>query len=322
VTKSTRPAVVLLGAQRFDPSLGAAVSELGVAGRIATITAGWQEREPEDEELSAHLGGRTVNLRLHARGDELFREDPSLRDAHRERQGSLRHRQDFYRIRLEHELEADRVIRGRAAPPEILAEQVQASLDGIRELDQWHLQLCARIRTEFEAHWDLANRPSVVRHRAEVAEILAGCDAIAIAGGHVATLVNRLVLFGIADLVQHRTVFAWSAGAMAISDRVVLFHDAPPQGPGASEILDAGLGLIPNVVVLPEPERRLHLDRKDRVQRLVRRFEPAVCLALPARSRVTWRDGVFSSAHDVVQLRATGRATPFMPRARRSLVPG
>ena len=104
MTKTPRPAVVLLGAQRFDPSLGAAVSELGVTGRIAIITAGWQEREAEDEELSAHLGGRTVNLRLHARSDELFREDPALRDAHRERQASLRHRQDFYRIRLEHEL--------------------------------------------------------------------------------------------------------------------------------------------------------------------------------------------------------------------------
>ena len=317
MTKTPRPAVVLLGAQRFDPSLGAAVSELGVAGRIATITAGWQERESEDEELSAHLGDRTVNLRLHARGDELFREDPELRDAHRERQGSLRHRQDFYRIRLEHELEADRVIRSRAAPPEILAEQVQASLDGIRELDQWHLALCARIRTEFEARWDLANRPAVMRHRREIAEILDGCEAIAIAGGHVATLINRLSVFGFADLVQHRTVFAWSAGAMAISDRVVLFHDSPPQGPGASEILDAGLGLIPGVVVLPEPEHRLHLDRKDRVQRLVRRFEPAICLALPARSRVTWRDGVFSSAHDVMQLRASGRAIPFAARSRK-----
>ncbi len=309
---------MLLGAQRFDPSLGAAVSELEVTGRIAIITAGWQERESEDDELSAHLDGRVVNLRLHQRGEEVFREDAELRDAHRDRQGSLRHRQDFYRIRLEHELEADRVIRQRAAPPEILEEQMQASLDAIRELDVWHLKLCARIRTEFESRWDVLNRPSIARHRRELADILAGCDAVAIAGGHVATLVNRLVLFGIADLIQNHTVFAWSAGAMAISERVVLFHDAPPQGPGASEVLDAGLGLVRGVVVFPEPERRLHLDEKDRVQRLVRRFDPAVCLALPARSRVTWRDGVFSSAQGVLQLRATGKTVPFAARRRAS----
>ncbi len=307
---------MLLGAQRFDPSLGAAVSELGVTGRVAIITAGWQEREPEDDELSAHLDGRVVNLRLHQRGEEVFREDAELRDAHRDRQGSLRHRQDFYRIRLEHELEADRVIRQRAAPPEILEEQMQASLDAIRELDVWHLKLCARIRTEFEERWDVINRPSIARHRRELADILAGCDAVAIAGGHVATLVNRLVLFGVADLIHNHTIFAWSAGAMAISERVVLFHDSPPQGPGASEVLDAGLGIVRGVVVLPEPERRLHLDERDRVQRLVRRFEPAACLALPARSRVTWRDGVFSSPQGVLLLRATGRSVPFASRRR------
>src|SRR5258708_6486490 len=106
---ATRPsAIVLLGAQRFDPSLGAAVAALGVKGRIATITAGWQEREDDDDDLVQHLDGRVVNLRLHARAEEVFGEDPELRDAHRGRQDSLRPRQDFYRIRLEHALDADR----------------------------------------------------------------------------------------------------------------------------------------------------------------------------------------------------------------------
>ena len=121
MSKKPPSAVVLLGAQRFEPTLGAAVAELGVNGRIAIITAGWQERESEDDELTAHLGRRTVNLRLHARGEELFAADPELRAAHRERQDALRHRQDFYRIRLEHELEADRVIRQRVAPAEIVS---------------------------------------------------------------------------------------------------------------------------------------------------------------------------------------------------------
>ncbi|HWE24492.1 MAG TPA: hypothetical protein VG496_11210, partial [Myxococcales bacterium] len=86
MTAKSPSAVVLLGAQRFEPTLGAAVAELGVTGRIATITAGWQERELEDEELSEHLGRRTVNLRLHGRGEELFAADPELQAAHRERQ--------------------------------------------------------------------------------------------------------------------------------------------------------------------------------------------------------------------------------------------
>ncbi len=306
-----QPAIILLGAQRFDPTLGDAVAEVGVTGRVATITAGWQERESEDEDLAEHLEGRTINLRLHARGEEVFREDPELREAHRERQSSLRHRQDFYRIRLEHEIEADHTIRQRAAPPEILAEQVEASLDGIRDLDAWHLGLCARIRSEFDDEWRLRERHSIAKHRAEIDEILAGCQAVAIAGGHVATLLNRLFLFGIADLVRGMHLFAWCGGAMAVTERVVLFHDSPPQGPGVSEVLDAGLGLIDGVVVFPEPERRLQLDKTERVQRLARRFSPAACLALPERSRVTWRDGQILSSHGVISLQDDGTCVPF-----------
>jgi len=313
VTPKGPSAVVLLGAQRFEPTLSEAVSALGVTGRIATITAGWQERELEDEELSEHLGRRTVNLRLHTRGEELFAADAELRAAHRERQEALRHRQDFYRIRLEHQLEADHVIRQRSAPQEILAEQTEASIDSIRELDRWHLAQCAREHEAFEARWRLRERATVARHRQELSRVVADCAAIAVAGGHVVTLINRMNLFGIGEMAAGRIVFAWSAGAMAVSEQVVLFHDDPPQGPGASEVLDTGLGLCPGVVVFPEPEKRLRLDRKDRVARMARRFSPAYCLALPARSRVTWCAGKFEGSHGVQWMRADGEAVPFEP---------
>jgi hypothetical protein len=309
----SKKAVVLLGAQRFDPTLAAAVSELGIKGRIATITAGWQERESEDEELNAHLQNRTVNLKLHARGDEVFLEDTELRDAHRERQDVLRHRQDFYRIRLEYELECDRVIRQRNAPAEIMAEQAEAGNDTVRELDRAHLANCVMQHTAFNEGWRLHERPSVKKHRDELAEIIDDCDAIAIAGGHVATLINRLALFGIGPLCKGKTVFAWSGGAMAVSERVVLFHDDPPQGPGATEVLDAGLGLCPGAVFFPEPEKRLKLEQKDRMARLTRRFNPAQCLLLPARSRVTYRNGQFTNAQGVLRLRPTGDVALFEP---------
>jgi hypothetical protein len=299
-------AVVVLGAQRFDPTLGAAVAELGVKGRIATITAGWQERESEDDELRAHLGGRTVNLELHARGERVFAEDPELRDAHRERQDVLRHRQDFYRIRLEYEMECDRIISQRTAPPEILAEQAELSTQALRELDRAHLANCVMQHTAFKEGWRLHERPSVAKHRAEIAGLVEDCEAIAIAGGHVATLLNRLTLFGIGELAAGRTVFAWSAGAMAVSERVVLFHDDPPQGPGASEVLDAGLGLVPSAVFFPEPEKRLRIADQERMHKLYRRFAPAQCLLLPARSRVTFRDGNLSSPHGVLKIRPSG----------------
>lgn len=300
-------AVVLLGAQRFDPTLAAAMSKQFITGRVALITAGWQEREAEDDDLREHLAPReTVNLLLHARGEQLFRDDPELRAAHRERQEALRHRQDFYRIRVEQALEAERIIRKRPAPPDIAREQRQASIDAIRELDAWHLANCARLHAEFEKRWAPSERPALVKQRREIASLLEGCAAIAIAGGHVATLINRLFLFGLDQLAGKRTIFAWSGGAMAVTDRVVLFHDDPPQGPGASEVLDRGLGLVPQVVALPQPEQRLQLDRTDRVRIMAQRFAPALCIALPARSSVVYREGSFSRSDGVVELREDG----------------
>ena len=309
--RPTPRAVVLLGAQRFEPSLGAAVAELGIKGKIATITAGWQEREAEDEDLDEHLGGKAVNLLLHERGEDVFRRDAELLDAHRKRQETLRHRQDFYRIRLGYELEAQTVIRQRHAPEAILADEASASIEAIRDLDDWHLQKCAAVRQAFEAQYAPSLRPAVTEHMEELRAIVRECDAIAIGGGHVATLLNRLELFRIADLVEKRCVFAWCGGAMVISDRVVLFHDSPPQGAGAAEVLDAGLGLVPGTVVLPQPEERLRLDDAERVRLMARRFDPAVCLAMPARSRITWASRRFTSVHGVMGLMQDGTTVPL-----------
>lgn len=304
--------IVLLGAQRFDPTLGVTVEALDLrAGRIAVITAGWQERESEDADLAEHLGERTVNLRLHRRAEEVFQNDKELASAHRRRQSLLRHKQDFYRIRLEHALEANHVIRQRTAPPEILAEEQEASLGAIRLLDEYHLAQCRRVHEDFEAETNLSERPWIVRHRRQLAHVLGECVAVAIAGGHVATLLNRLRLFGIRELVADKPVFAWSAGAMAIAERVVLFHDSPPQGPGASEVLDRGLGLVRGVVVLPQPETRLRLNDPERVSVLARRFAPARCLAFPARAHLTVQGGALERPSDVLWLREDGEVAPF-----------
>lgn len=316
---SSNRTVVLLGAQRFDPSLGGAVAALGLGDeRVAIITAGWQERESEDSDLHEHLGQRTVNLRLHARSEEVFHNDEPLAAAHRRRQVLLRHKQDFYRVRLEHSLEANHVIRQRKAPLQILEEEQAASIGAIRMLDDYHLGQCARVHEEFEAETGLLERPWIARHRRQLAHLLSGCAAVAIAGGHVASLLNRMRLFGIHDLIGDRPVFAWSAGAMAIAERVVLFHDSPPQGPGAAEVLDRGLGLVPEVVPLPQPETRLRLHDPERVSVLARRFAPARCLAFPARAHVTWTrpgsptgPGVFARPSEVLVLAEDGRVTAF-----------
>jgi hypothetical protein len=299
-------AIVLLGVQRFDPTLGDCVKALGVDGPIATITAGWAEREQEDTDLHEHLQKKTVNLRLYQRAEQAFARDRPLARAHRHKQEVLRHKQDFYRVRLEHELAANHVIRQRKAPPEILAEEEHSSIDAIRMLDEYHLAQCQRVHDEFEAEHKPLEHEAIAIHHRELGKILDRCAALCIAGGHVATILNRLRLFGIADLIDGQPVFAWTAGAMAIANKVVLYHDNPPQGFGAAEVLDRGLTWIDNVVPLPQIETRLKIDDTDRISVLARRFAPALCLGFPARAHVTFVEGKFERPERVMKLNEDG----------------
>jgi hypothetical protein len=285
------PYVVLLGAQRFDSTLSSIVRRLECEGPFALITAGWRDREDEDERLRNHLECETVNLRLYHRADDVLARDPELAEAHRAKQTKLRHKQDFYRIRLEHELAAVHVIRQRRAPSDVLAEEEQASIAAIRQLDAHHLAQCRRVNAEYEAATRPLERPVVREQIQELREALAPCKAIAIAGGHVAALLNRMRLFGITDLIEGRPVFAWSGGGMVVSEQLVLFHDSPPQGRGASEILDEGLGLVRKVLSFPQPDIRLRMDDAARISLLGRRFAPAKCLAMPEGAFVVVRDG-------------------------------
>lgn len=302
--------VVLLGAQRFDSTLGSIVRRLECDGPFALITAGWRDREDEDERLRAHLECETVNLRLYHRADDVLARDPELAAAHRAKQTKLRHKQDFYRIRLEHELAAVHVIRQRRAPPDVLAEEEQASIAAIRQLDAHHFAACRRVNAEYEAAMRPLERPVVREHCDELREQLAGCKAIAIAGGHVAALLNRMRMFGIAELIEDRPVFAWSGGGMVISEQLVLFHDSPPQGRGASEVLDEGLGLVQNVLPFPHPDIRLRLDDPSRISLLARRFAPAKCLAMPEGAYVVVGDGLEQPSL-VTVLRQDGSCVPL-----------
>jgi hypothetical protein len=310
------PPLVLLGPQRFDPVLRGAVDELGVAGPIAAVTAGWQEREGEDEELRDHLGGRTVNLRLYARCEEAFAADPELFAAHRDRQNQLRDLQRLYRLRLDHALAGARELqREREADPEIVEPERRAALAAVRALDARQLARVAAIDRRFEERWRPAERPAVARHRRELAAILADCGALAVAGGHVAVLLNRLRLFGIAALAAGKPIFAWSAGAMALGRRIVLFHDSPPQGAGNAEVLEHGLGCCPGVVPLPHAGRRLRLDDPRRVSLLAGRCAPLAPVTLDPGALLVFAGDRLVAARGARRLTPHGRVVELRPAA-------
>lgn len=297
--------IVLLGPQHPEPTVAAVLRGLGVRGPVAVVAAGLQERESDAGALP-ELGVSAINLTLHARAEEVFGADAALAAAYKERQTTLRLMQDFYRIRLDHAHAAARAISVRHVAPRLLAAERAVSLDTLRRLDAEHLDRTSSLTAEFNERWRPLDRPAVARHRDQLATLLDHADAIVITGGQIATLLNRLRLFELFDLAGARPIVAWSAGAMVLTERVVLFHDSPPHGEPIAEVLDAGLGRVRGVVALPAPHTRLRLDDGDRMMDLATRFAPAACLGLPLRARITAHAGQVTELDGVVRIETDG----------------
>jgi len=146
----------------------------------------------------------------------------------------------------------------------------------------------------------------VARQQSEIQHLIDGAAVVCIAGGHVAVLLNRLRLFDVQRLLRGKPVVAWSAGAMCLTERVVLFHDHPPQGAGNAEVFEAGLGLLRQTVLLPDARARLALQDPTRVALLARRFSPAACHTLDEGSEWHWHRGRTRTAVAVARLMRTG----------------
>ena len=304
--------ITLLGPQRREPTLAATVADLGLRGRLAAVTAGWEEREGEDQELSEHLGGRTSNLRLYERSEQVLAADPELHAAMRARHDLLRRAQELYRLRLEHAVDAARELLRRLEAEshpehrELLAEEAREAVVAVRALDDQHVERLRGVHAQFQERWAPLARPHVARHREELGAELARAEAVCIAGGHVAILLNRLRLFGMLELFGRRPLIAWSAGAMALSERVVVFHDSPPQGAGVAEVLEVGLRAFRGLVPLPHADKRLRLEDRTRVSYFAQRFAPDVCALLVKGARLDWDGERWSAAAGTRRLRTDG----------------
>lgn len=304
--------VVLLGPQREHPAVHDAVAELAPEGRVATVTAGWEEREAEDQELIDHLGRETLNLALYPRTEHVFEEDPELFRAMHERNDRLRRERELYAMRLgptlgvARDLLARSALGGGPADDRPLEREIEGALEAVRALDEHHLANVREQHAEFEERWTPLERDAVARHRSELAAGLADCGVLCIAGGHVGILLDRLRLFDVLSLVPGMPVVAWSGGGMVVADRVVLFHDSPPQGAGDAEVFRYGLGVAPGLVPLPWATSRLRLDDPLRVGLFARRFAPRACPTLDPGARLDW-DG--SRWHGAVPCLAPDGAT-------------
>jgi hypothetical protein len=279
--------VVLLGPQR-RPTVDSVLRSLGLAGPFATVTAGWQEREPDDGELGLLLGGQAAGLSLYGRWLDVQERDPEYAAAERALAGVLGELQDLYLLRLDYALQAVYALQHRASPGE--AGAVEDAVAAVRSLDAAHLAQVNSVRGEFFERLAPHERPVIAAHRSAVAGVLDSAGALIVAGGHVGVLAEVLHLFNVAAALRS-PVIAWSAGAMALADRIVLFGDRSAHGPGHPEMFGSGLSVVRDVVLLPHARARLLLDDAPRMAVFAQRFAPAWCVLLEAGNRVELADG-------------------------------
>lgn len=269
--------MIVLGPQR-RPTLDGVVRGLGLDGPVGTVTAGWQEREPDDAELDALVGGRGVNLRLHARWQDVLGKDPEYAAAELEHRAALRELQELYLVQIDGTLRALREVGRYGGSRAEIREAARADTEAaVRLVDERHLVRVREARDAFEARWRPGDRLAAAEHRAEIRQITDLVGALVVTGGHVGVLLHVLRLFAVS---APPVVIAWSAGAMALTERVLLFHDRAPHGPAHAEFLDAGLGWITGCVLLPHARRRLHTDDATRMAELAGRTAPARCVVL------------------------------------------
>jgi peptidase E len=286
------PGIVLLGPQRHTQLLVEAMSMLGVTGPCAAITAGWQEREAEVDELNQVVGQQTSNLLLHERAEAVFREDTLFREAHRAHQEQLKALQDIYRNRLQDlQKSVGRMLTMSHKRPQLYQVEINHAMDLIRQLDEHHYDRLAQLNQEFEQRWQPSERSDIQKHREELRDIIDPCDCIFISGGHVAVLLNRIRLFGLEDIMAQKAIVAWSAGAMILARRIILFHDSPPQGFGHAEVFEGGLNLIGNIIPLPHARTRLKLGDNQRISLFAKRFNKEKCITLDENSGLVLEEG-------------------------------
>ena len=97
--------ITLLGPQP-RAHLHRSFGDLDQDALVATVTAGWQEREVDDAELAELVGFRTTNLSLHARLLDVYEEDREYAHAEREHESALAELRQLYLVQLDHALSA------------------------------------------------------------------------------------------------------------------------------------------------------------------------------------------------------------------------
>ena len=294
--------LVILGPQRPSPNLPSVLAQRGLSGPVAVITAGWRHDEDELEALRRDLPGhKLVPLPIYQWFDEVHAQEPVLAAAYAARQKRIRQYKAAYRVQLQAALDAVSATQDLIdRDPALFGPELNFILASLRAIDERTVQRVNDIRDEHPATGQPWDYPAARDRHGRIKDALSHCSAVLIAGGHVGVLRNRMYFFGLDELLRGYLrsggcVVAWSAGAMALADRVVLFYDDPPDGRGEAEVLDSGLRLTPGAIWLPHATHRLRVNDPARMARMGQRLRPELAITLENGAWVECVDGAWTN---------------------------
>lgn len=302
------PLRLLLGPQRPVVNLDSAVAQSGIGdGPIGVISAAWQEAEGDIDDVQRLLPNPLFDLRLYQRTEELFAADERLHEAYRRRQDRLKEQQRLYSMRLKHLMVAARETLRIEGEPAVVAAERRHAISQLRALDRHHLAQVEKAHTRFDSVFNADSHKLLAEHTAAIEDELSRFETVLMTGGNVIVLMNRLRLFGLDRLLRHKSIIAWSAGAMVLCDRIVFFHDRLPQGRRDPEIVGLGMGLLPGIVLLPDAKGRLQAKDLVRIRLFSRRFAPASCMTLDNGSLLSYAGETLRDSEAAKRITRNGR---------------
>lgn len=282
--------LTILGPERPDGVLPEVLARRGVTGPLALISAGWRYDEARDEPLRAALPNEVRNLRLYDRFRHLEHDATDVIAPYTRKQDALRKTKERYRLRVHESLSiASALLRENG---DLECPWFRQAIRHLQEVDDLFLAEVRGLHDRYEKECRPGEHPLVRRQREEIREQLNGCAALLIAGGHIGVLRNRAFFFDLGSLITDRPIYAWSAGAMLLTERVLLYHDHTAYGPGTAELLDHGFGLLRQTVFLPHARERLDLGDRVHLAVLSRRLAPRQVVGL--ENGAVFEDGRYS----------------------------
>lgn len=274
---------------------------------VGVISAGWQEAEGDLHEMQSCIERPMIDLGLYRRTEVVVSASQAVREAHRLRQDRLRLLQRYYRVRLSHAIEAAVAVLDTDEDSDVIKFEQRHAIAQLRALDRHHLGRVRATHQQYDQVQSVHEAEALRDQRQEIESLLAPLSTVVITGGNVAVLITRLRLMGMGALLQNKNLVAWSAGAMALCDRIVLYHDRAPQGRRDAEIFDVGLGLVPGLIVLPNAKRRLDTSHTTHLALLSRRFAPRRSVTLDNASALQISDERVTSMVGVSRITRKGK---------------